>query len=302
MRMNNVKRRGVIYKLENRINGKIYVGQTINESRRLNEHIKSKNRDYMPIDAAIFKYGYENFIYSILWEKVDDAKRLKKELNDKEIFYIRHFNSRTPNGYNVLNGGHSVSGCDNPMYGKPISDIHRQRLVASHRGKTNPMKGKHYPIKQKNAIVKKWKKAMAKKYDNGYVVKRKPITMYKIIGDDIECIGNFPNAKEIERQFSINYKRIHYVLKKEVPLDDTFIFIYSNEDQSKPFNLLRKKSANKQTKKFVKQIDNDGTTIKILSLTEATRIFGKHVSECCYGKRKRCNGYMFEWAINYNTK
>ena len=46
---------GIIYKYTNKINKKVYIGQTINESRRKREHREAKG-DY-PFHRAIRKYG-----------------------------------------------------------------------------------------------------------------------------------------------------------------------------------------------------------------------------------------------------
>lgn len=86
-----------VYKITNKINGKIYVGQTTREPiERFKEH---KHADSI-IGKAIRKYGAENFIVEILaeCENVD-------ELNESEIFWIAELNCKIPNGYNVTDGG-----------------------------------------------------------------------------------------------------------------------------------------------------------------------------------------------------
>lgn len=52
-----------IYKFTNLINGKIYIGQSVDIDRRLKEH---KRRDEQRIDKAIKKYGFENFNFEII--------------------------------------------------------------------------------------------------------------------------------------------------------------------------------------------------------------------------------------------
>ena len=291
-------RRGIIYKIENKVNGKIYIGQTINEKRRLNEHKRCHNKSYMLIDKAIFRYGWENFSYSVLFEiEGNDVSVITNELNKKEIHFIECFKSRTPNGYNILKGGSDVSGVNNPMYGKPISDLHRKRLVESHKGKPNKMKGRHYSAEKRTEMVSKRKSAMRQKYDNGYVVTRRKIVVLKSDGNNYVYVGTYPNAKEIERVFGIKFKRVHYVLKKGVPLDNQFIFIYEEDYNDLNIrNIIGKRSAMPICQKQVKQIDNTGNVIGTFSLTEATKMFGRHVSECCNGKRKTCKGYKFAWS------
>ena len=52
----------VIYKFENKINGKVYIGQTIQKlSKRISSHKYPSGNKNLPIDAAIKKYGIENF-------------------------------------------------------------------------------------------------------------------------------------------------------------------------------------------------------------------------------------------------
>lgn len=90
---------GVVYKITNRVNGKVYVGQTTHTlSRRFGEH--RRYRTCPAIGAAIQKYGAENFSIEPIYYALD-----RYELNDKEQFLIKKFNSMYPNGYNLTTGG-----------------------------------------------------------------------------------------------------------------------------------------------------------------------------------------------------
>lgn len=62
-----------IYKITNKINGKCYIGQSINIQKRINEHFwKSKCEKDVSFNSilhtAIRKYGKENFEYETLQE------------------------------------------------------------------------------------------------------------------------------------------------------------------------------------------------------------------------------------------
>ncbi len=93
----------IVYKIENIVNGKIYVGQTKKSlEKRIEQHKHSKNSC---IGKAIQEYGFENFVYSAI-EVCDSAE----ELNEREKFWIRELNSKFPNGYNMTNGGEGVKG------------------------------------------------------------------------------------------------------------------------------------------------------------------------------------------------
>ena len=113
---------GIIYCFINKKNGKRYIGQTINPNQRYNAHKSnyqnSNNTEYNSlIHKAFRKYGFENFDYEILAKDIDDIN----VLNELEIFYIKHFNSKAPNGYNVEDGGRNSS--------KPKTLEHRQKEI-----------------------------------------------------------------------------------------------------------------------------------------------------------------------------
>lgn len=84
-----------IYKIENKINHKLYIGQTLHPEERFKQHNWSNTET--PFHKAIKKYGINNFEMEVLgwYENYDEM----------EIYYIEYYRSLIPNGYNVSKGG-----------------------------------------------------------------------------------------------------------------------------------------------------------------------------------------------------
>lgn len=92
-----------IYKIENNINNKVYIGQTVDYKRRKEEHLLRYNNNTLKSNRsylyrAFRKYGIENFTFSIL----EECKICF--LNEKERYYITQYDSFI-NGYNMTLGG-----------------------------------------------------------------------------------------------------------------------------------------------------------------------------------------------------
>lgn len=82
-----------IYKIENLINGKLYIGQSVHIESRWQEHCRPSSKSL--IGKAISKHGKENFTFQILEECAESY------LNEREAYYIRYYQSLVPNGYNI---------------------------------------------------------------------------------------------------------------------------------------------------------------------------------------------------------
>ena len=92
-----------IYKIRNKINNKVYIGQSVKIEERWKSHILSSRQEKITnnsqiIHKAINKYGVENFEFSIL-EECDEAS-----LDEREIYWISVYDSYY-NGYNCTKGG-----------------------------------------------------------------------------------------------------------------------------------------------------------------------------------------------------
>jgi len=113
----------VIYIFINRINGKAYVGKTINENRRLGDH-KSHRR--YPIDLALQKYGISNFDYSIL-----EHHDTEENLNEAECWWIAYLRSIGVQLYNITDGGDGASGHQHSEQTKQLLSQQKKDLYAS---------------------------------------------------------------------------------------------------------------------------------------------------------------------------
>jgi group I intron endonuclease len=142
---------GIIYKIRNKINNKLYFGQTTNKrgfrgrysnkgfgiKRIYNRYILRKNNNLAynkHLFRSIEKYGFDNF-------EVDenfDVAYSKKELDSLEDLYIKIYETTKPNrGYNNKTGG---------SHGKHSEEVkinQSKRMKGKFIGNKSPLYGIH---------------------------------------------------------------------------------------------------------------------------------------------------------------
>lgn len=88
-----------IYKITNKLNNMVYIGQASDLKERLSQH---KQKRFIPIDMWINMIGVENFDFEVIEEGPDI------DLNEREQYYIKYYNSQKT-GYNKQDGGFNNS-------------------------------------------------------------------------------------------------------------------------------------------------------------------------------------------------
>lgn len=165
---------GIIYKVTNLINGKIYIGQTTNPfEKRKWEHLNRAKLNWQQLlYKAIRKYGEDNFNWCII-----DFAYNEDELDDKEKFWIKYYKTyigeESCNGYNMTIGGESNKGAKlseetrrkqsearkgekNPMYGKTLSEEAKKRLREYFSGENSPVAKSVIQLTLNGKFVKKY--------------------------------------------------------------------------------------------------------------------------------------------------
>lgn len=156
----------VIYKILNLINGKIYIGKTINDK---DNYFGSG----VLIKRSIKKYGIENFKKEI----IDNAETIE-ELNEKEKYWISECKSNDLNiGYNISAGGDGGDLITNNPKKEDFLQYCRNR-----KGEKNGMYGKNHTAESLELMSKNrkgkckgkptWNKGLTKSnYSKEYIIK-----------------------------------------------------------------------------------------------------------------------------------
>ena len=256
-----------IYKITNNINGKIYIGQSVNIQQRWCQHkweYKKENRlEYNSIIHKAFrKYGIENFSFEIIEECSPNL------LDEKERYWISKLKTLQPNGYNVMEGGQGKRGkiqlCAD--CGKVIS--------------RNSIRCVECNKKYRLLIL------------NKQIQRPAPLELARLVKENgFEGTGRlFSLSGNAIKKWCLSYGIPHR--KKE--LTDWYNFqIDIEENDKKEF---------KENRKSVKQIDlNTGEVLQVFQcMNDAAKFLGKksnsHIVECCKGKLKQA--YGFKWEYN----
>jgi len=134
-----------IYKITNTVNGKVYIGKSVDPKARWSKHISNAKRkpkdQFFYLQASINKYGEDSFSLDI----IDECESAEVAYS-REIYWIDYYKSKDPKiGMNLTIGGdgsrgHTLSAearkrISEANIGRAMSEGHRQKIIAVNTGK-----------------------------------------------------------------------------------------------------------------------------------------------------------------------
>ena len=278
---------GIIYKITNMVNNKIYIGQTTySASHRLKQHINSAmhNSGCPYLGKAIRKYKPENFVIDTIEENIP-----YELLNDREIYWIEYYNSNDSNiGYNLTRGGNLNSFSISLEDEKIINDLWNS-------GKTI---GQIYDITQH--AIKTIDRVLLT--NNTYSVseamkrsssKAKSVCQYSLCG---ELLNRFDSLSDAANVVNGNYQSIGQACINKITAYG-YQWRYECDDPPEKINY----DNYSHIQRPVIQMSKDEKIIyqRFESANDAAKYLGKKYSgdilECCKGKRKSV--YGFKWKF-----
>lgn len=113
---------GLVYRLTNTVNGKVYIGQTTKPlAVRWASHVSARRSKCRLVAHAILKYGPGTFKVEALGYCPD-----RETLDEAERLFIEVHGSLSPGGYNLSSGGESAF-THSPETCQRKSEAHRRR-------------------------------------------------------------------------------------------------------------------------------------------------------------------------------
>lgn len=193
---------GRIYKITNKINGKIYVGQTMKSlEERFQKHCwgtteKDSYHFNMAIKKAIKKYGKQNFTIELIEEVKQD------ELDEREVYWISYYDSYNQ-GYNCTLGGQNGATRPTSLNWREENEV----IEAKFLGFSSREIGEVYNIDRstvknifnRHHLIMPTKRNLESRIDKNAF---------------IQFLATNPTCKEIENKFKICRCSVYHYLKR----------------------------------------------------------------------------------------
>lgn len=200
-----------IYIIKNDINDKVYIGQSKDVENRFRSHCKKGSESLLT--HAIIEYGKKHFWYEILEKKVDNP-------DDREKYWIKYYNSITPNGYNIQEGGSNPPTFFGDEHATTkISDKNVELLKKDLAETTMSLSelGKKYGISKKQ-VLRINQGVSREKIGESYPIRKIPNLNGKLSEEDVDVIiellrTTYRFVGDIARQFNVGVGTIDNINK-----------------------------------------------------------------------------------------
>lgn len=297
-----------IYKIENLINHKKYIGKANNINKRFGEHkriafYKSDPSYNYPLYKAIRKYGINNFDFSIIEECKED------ELEAKEKYWIKFFNTYEGEGYNQTPGGDGVPKVLHSTAIKLYNQGHSIEEISDYF---------HAAESTIRNILHLYNLGYLSQEEKDKLQKPRAVSQYDLNGKFIQDFYSAGNAAK-----QLGYKTKVPILKACNEGVTAYHYLWKYKDDDKDMEYLAKeiiqkeknrvqnviKAIKKSCSKQVNQYDLQGNYIQTFESTaEAGRSLGKghgHIAEVCRGVWPKAYNFIWryvseEFPINKN--
>lgn len=192
-----------VYKITNKINGKIYIGITNQGSGARYRHhwYESRIGESSALHRAMAKYGEENFTLEII-----DFADTYDELKEKEKFYIKQFDSKNRDkGYNLTEGGDGTFG---KMHSEETKEKIRQKAIG--RKASEETKQKMSEMRKGRPVSELTKQKTAERN----ALRAKAVLQFDV---EMNFIAEYPSISDAARATGLNratiQKQLHGVSK-----------------------------------------------------------------------------------------
>ena len=247
-----------IYKITNKVNGKVYIGQSWDIETRIKNHRSHTHNEHLL--NAMKKYGTNSFTFETIIT-FKDGPFTQNYLNKFEKYFVQQYDAlNEEKGYNIKEGG---------QFG-PIAEETKQKISKTLTGKKQSEE-----TKKKRSISNTGKKRTPEfcKMLSEMMIGRHPVTE--------EC-------KEKQRLSHLGKKQSPELIAKRIA--HQYGVPLSKEHKEK----LRDKK-NKIGKKVI-CLDTDEVFDNAYKASIKYEINQKQMTACCRGEQPTCGGYHWKYS------
>lgn len=309
---------GTIYLFINKINNKVYVGQTYNSYLcRWTAHRNAQDTFYF--HTALKKYTWDNFNKYILEQTEsylnteDNIKIVNDWLNSREKYYIQLFNSNNKKyGYNLTVGGKDVypnfeqtNNSSKKSHGKKVeqydlegnlvkvwssvkeiyttTEFKRDGISDCSNGLRDSYKGYRWKIIDTKKDIK---------YNS--ITAPKPVLQYDIDGNFIK---RFDSGEAVKKELGIDSHLVRGCCNKVYNTSKGFIWIFEQEGKIQNKLPLEELESRNLDKRLV-QKDLSGKILNVwIDATQAAvslNLNSSLINSCARGHSRTSQGFIWE--------